>query len=113
MATATDATSADAALERLIVERRAENRRLADMQQSQQIGEMIGTLNEVKANFVELKEEFGVTRALVRELQSDIALKFRTAETVFKTLKVLGLIAIAILTFKFGDIRSLWNTFFP
>jgi len=97
-------------------DRRESGRRAADLEQSRQIGELLGTLNEVKANLDghinNLREEMSVTRALVRELQTEIALKFRTAETVFKTLKVLGLIVVAILTFKFGDIRALWSTFF-
>ena len=95
-----------------MVERRGGERRAGDMQQSQQIGELIGTISSMKQDFGEIKEEMAVTRAIVRELQSDVALKFRTAETVFKTLKVLGLIAVAILTFKLGDVRALWSMLF-
>ncbi len=95
-----------------MVERRGGERRAGDMQQSQQIGELIGTISSMKQDFGEIKDEMAVTRAIVRELQSEVALKFRTAETVFKTLKVLGLIGIAILTFKLGDIRALWQMLF-
>lgn len=94
------------------MERREGERRATDVQQSQQIGELIGTITSMKTAFVEIKEEMASTRAIVRELQTDVALKFKTAETVFKTLKILGLLVVAVLTFKFGDIKSLWSTFF-
>ena len=93
-------------------DRRSGGRREADIEQSRQIGELIGTITAMKQDFVEIREEMSVTRACVRELQSEVALKFRTAETVFKTLKVLGLIAVAILTFKLGDVRALWSMLF-
>ena len=96
----------------MVNERRGGDRRSTDVQQSQQIGELVGTLNEVKANFLEMRQEMEDTRTLVLKLQSDVALKFKTAETVFKTLKFIGLAVIAVLTFKFGDIRVLWSTFF-
>lgn len=93
-------------------DRRSGGRREADIEQSRQIGELIGTIKAMNSDFASIKDEMAVTRALVRELQSEIALKFRTAETVFKTLKVLGLIAVAILTFKLGDVKSLWSALF-
>ena len=93
-------------------DRRSGGRREADIEQSRQIGELIGTITAMKGDFEDIKEEMSVTRACVRELQSEVALKFRTAETVFKTLKVLGLIAVAILTFKLGDVRALWQMLF-
>jgi len=38
--------------------------------------------------------------------------KFHTAEVVFKTLKFLGLVVVAVLSLKFGDIPRLWSHFF-
>ena len=91
-----------------MTERREGDRRAADLQ----LGELIGTITAMKTAFVEIKEEMAATKTLVLELQTDVALKFRTAETVFKTLKILGLIIGALLTFKFGDIKTLWSAFF-
>lgn len=38
--------------------------------------------------------------------------KFNTAETLFKVLRFMGIALIAILTFKFGDIKEWWIYFF-
>ena len=72
------------------------------------------------------KEQLGYLTARVEDLARDqealrekfdkleilIAKKFATAETLFNVFKFIGLAAIAVLTFKFGDISKLWNTFF-
>ena len=38
--------------------------------------------------------------------------KFKTAETVFNVLKFIGVAIVAVLTFKFGDIKEWFNFLF-
>lgn len=45
----------------------------------------------------------------VDELSQMVAKKFNTAETTLRIIKWFGLAIVAILTFKFGDITSLWQ----
>lgn len=45
-------------------------------------------------------------------LEKRVDEKFRTAEATFRVLKGIGLIVVAALTFKFGDVTSLWNKWF-
>jgi len=46
------------------------------------------------------------------ELEKTVEGKFKTAETVFKTLKFMGLVSMAILTLRFGDIVKLYHYIF-
>lgn len=85
-----------------------ERRRSSD----QQLGYLTGMVEGLADHIQSISKEGKETREIVLTLQKEVALKFKTAETVFKTLKFLGLIVIAVLTFKFGDIRALWQTFF-
>lgn len=73
-----------------------------------------------------LEEKIGYLVAKVEEQGSDLKAavvkldalekrvdqKFQTAETTFRVLKGLGLIVVAVLTFKFGDLPALWKAFF-
>lgn len=74
----------------------------------------------------DIDEKIGYLIAKVEEIQSDqktlvvkvealekrVDEKFIAAETTLKVLKYSGLFLVAILTFKFGDVPSLWNKFF-
>ena len=82
-----------------------ERRRTGD----QQLGYLVGKVEELTDHVKEVARDGSETRQLVVDLQQEVALKFKTAEVVFKTLKVLGLIIGAVLTFKFGDIKALWE----
>lgn len=73
-----------------------------------------------------IEQEVGYLKAKVEEIQSDsirmeqkldnlselVAKKFTTAETMFTVVKFLGLAAVALITFKFGDIKELWGYLF-
>ena len=41
-----------------------------------------------------------------------VSKKFNTAETVFKVLKVIGIIILSVLTLKFGSIPEYWHQIF-
>jgi hypothetical protein len=44
----------------------------------------------------------------VNALEKRVEDKLRTAELVFRFVKFSGLAALAVLTFKFGDVKALW-----
>lgn len=46
------------------------------------------------------------------KLEQRVEDKFKTAEATFRVLKGIGLIVVAVLTFKFGDVSSLWAKWF-
>lgn len=71
----------------------------------QQLGILIARLEEMASSIERLEAKHDALDELVKG-------KFRTAEVVFKTLKFIGLASVAVLSFKFGDVSKLWQTFF-
>lgn len=59
-----------------------------------------------------LQERFDKLEERFDRLESLIEGKLATAEAIFSVIKFIGLAAVAILTFKFGDISRLWTTLF-
>lgn len=72
-------------------------------------GEKIGHLI---ASVEALREDQAHMAIKLDALEKLVAQKLNTVETVFRILKFGGLALIAILTFKFGDVASLWRSFF-
>lgn len=61
-----------------------------------------------------VEEQGSDLKAAVKKLdalEERVDQKFKTAEATFRVLKALGLIVVAVLTFKFGDLPGLWNQF--
>lgn len=73
--------------------------------EKQQIGYLLAKIEEICSSQNSLNRRFD-------ELEKRVDDKFRTAEIVFSIGKFLGLSLLAILTFKLGDIGSLWTRFF-
>lgn len=72
------------------------------------IDEKIGYLTAM------VEEQGKDLRAAVKKLdalEERVDQKFKTAEATFRVLKGLGLITVAVLTFKFGDLPGLWQSF--
>lgn len=90
------------------VDRRGFDRRQTDLV----LGEMVGTIKEMKEDLRSLRESTEENRQRISNLHDEVTAKFNTAETVFKTLKVVGLVIIAVATFKFGDIKGILTTLF-
>ena len=74
------------------------------------------TLEEKVGYLIAKVEEHGadLKAAVVKldALEARVDEKFKTAEATFRVLKVLGLVLVAVLTFKFGDLPGLWGKFF-
>ena len=79
------------------------------LDKEQQIGYLISQLNEQKEMLTRI-DTLVLDRIDSRldALEKLVESKFRTAEIVFKTLKVIFLLAVAVLTWKWGDLPSLW-----
>ena len=75
------------------------------LDEQQQIGYLI---SEVK----DLRLEQDNLRRKVDNLHELIMDKFKTAELTLRIFKFIGLVVVAVLTFKFGDISKLWSYFF-
>ncbi len=71
----------------------------------EKLGYLIAKTEEMQKDQQELKGRFDA-------LEQRVDGKFRTAETTFRILKAAGLIAVAVLTFKFGDVTTLWHKVF-
>ena len=71
----------------------------------EKIGYLIAKVEEQAADQKKLTERFD---SLERKVED----KFRTAEVAIRIFKFIGLAILAILTFKFGDVKTLWTTFF-
>jgi hypothetical protein len=69
----------------------------------QKVGYILAKLEEMSEDGKELKGRFDA-------LEQRVETKFRTAETTFRILKYAGLISVAVLTFKFGDVVTLWKS---
>jgi len=71
--------------------------------------EKIGYL---RAQSEENKNDLVRIERKVDALSDLVSGKFRTAETVFNVLKFIGVAIVAVLTFKFGDIKEWFNFLF-
>lgn len=69
------------------------------------IGYLIAKVEEMQVDQQKLAGKLDALEEKVNE-------KFTTVETVLKTLKFLGLALVAVATFKFGDLGSLWSKLF-
>jgi len=83
-------------------------------------------MNSEESNMETNEEKIGYLRAQSEENKNDlirierkvdalsdlVSGKFRTAETVFNILKFMGVAIVAVLTFKFGDIKEWFNFLF-
>lgn len=83
-------------------------------------------MNSEESNMESTDEKIGYLRAQSEENKNDLVRierkvdalsdlvsgKFRTAETVFNVLKFIGVAIVAVLTFKFGDIKEWFNFLF-
>ena len=75
------------------------------MNKDQQMGVILERLTDTAEAVHRLEQRFNHLEARVDD-------KFKTAEAVMKMLKFLGLSALAVLSFKFGDVSRLWTHFF-
>ena len=76
----------------------------------------MNTLDEKVGYLIAKMEEQGadLKAAVVKldALEQRVDEKFKTAEATFRVLKIIGLIAMATLTAKFGDLPGLWHNLF-
>lgn len=68
---------------------------------SQQLGYVLAKLEEIRADLEKVDSRLST-------LEDKVTDKFKTAELAIKWLRFLGLAAIAVLTFQFGDVSRLW-----
>lgn len=71
----------------------------------QQVGYLVAKIEEQGDD---IKKLMGRVDAMDRLL----AEKLNTVETVFKVIKFAGIVIVAVLTFKFGDIAKWWTFLF-
>ena len=71
----------------------------------EKLGYLIAKVEELA---LDVKEMRGKYDALEKRVED----KFRTAEITLRILKFIGLAVAAVLTFKFGDLPSLWFKLF-
>jgi hypothetical protein len=64
------------------------------------------------AKVEELSEDVKAMKASHETLEKRVEDKFRTAEITFRIFKFIGLAALAVLTFKFGDLPAIYFKFF-
>lgn len=71
----------------------------------EKLGYLIAKAEEQGKDFQELKTRFDALEKRVED-------KFKTAEATFRVFKFIGAAALLILTFKLGDLPTLWHSFF-
>jgi hypothetical protein len=69
------------------------------------IGYLLAKQEEQKSDLVRVEQK-------VDSLTELVSTKFATAETVFKVIKFLGIVVVAIATLQFGDIAKWFNFLF-
>jgi hypothetical protein len=69
------------------------------------IGYLLAKQEEQKSDLVRVEQK-------VDSLTEMVSTKFATAETVFKVVKFLGIIVVAVATLQFGDIAKWFNFLF-
>lgn len=83
--------------------------------------DLIKELGELKGTMTSFLEETKGHRIVVYEkldsMEESMAERFRKIEdelsvykTIYRTIKFIGLLLIAIVTLKFGDVKTLWST---
>lgn len=75
------------------------------MNKDERMGVLIERLNDTIDAAARLEGRFDKLEARVED-------KFRTAESLMRVVRFIGLTVVAILTFKFGDVSRLWTHFF-
>ena len=71
----------------------------------EKVGYLLAKQEENKSDMVRVEQK-------VDSLTEMVSTKFATAETVFKVVRFLGIVVIAIATLQFGDIAKWFNYFF-
>ena len=71
----------------------------------EKVGYLLAKQEENKSDMVRVEQK-------VDELTTMVSSKFATAETVFKVLRFLGIVVVALATLQFGDIAKWWAFFF-
>jgi hypothetical protein len=69
------------------------------------IGYLLAKQEEQKSDLVRVEQK-------VDSLTELVSTKFATAETVFKVIKFLGIVVVAVATLQFGDIAKWFNFLF-
>jgi hypothetical protein len=69
------------------------------------IGYLLAKQEEQKSDLVRVEQK-------VDSLTEMVSTKFATAETVFKVIKFLGIVVVAVATLQFGDIAKWFNFLF-
>ena len=85
-----------------------ERRRAADLQ----LGHVIGVVEGLAEKLEGIENKQDRLEGQVAELEKRVTEKFTTVETTFKVLKFVGLVAVAIITLKWGEVSKLWDIFF-
>ena len=73
------------------------------------IDEKIGYL---MAKMEEQGNDLRTLTVKVDALKNQVEEKFKTVEATFRVLRWLGLITVAVLTLKFGDVPRIWISLF-
>jgi hypothetical protein len=71
----------------------------------EKVGYLLAKQEEQKSDMVRVEQK-------VDSLTELVSLKFATAETVFKVIKFLGIVVVAVATLQFGDIAKWFNFLF-
>ena len=71
----------------------------------EKVGYLMAKAEEQKGDLVRVEQK-------VDSLTELVSTKFATAETVFKVLRFLGIVVVALATLQFGDIAKWWAFFF-
>ena len=71
----------------------------------EKVGYLMAKAEEQKGDLVRVEQK-------VDSLTELVSTKFATAETVFKVVRFLGIVVIAIATLQFGDIAKWWAFLF-
>ena len=71
----------------------------------EKVGYLMAKAEEQKGDLVRVEQK-------VDELTTMVSSKFATAETVFKVLRFVGIVVVALATLQFGDIAKWFNYFF-
>ena len=82
------------------------------MNEDQQLGMLTQSVADAAEDHEDLVTRFESLQTRFDQLEKLITKKLTTVETVFKTLRFLGYLVVAIATFHFGDIPKLWVSFF-
>ena len=64
------------------------------------------------AKVEEISKDSKAMGAKLETLETRVDDKFKTAEATFRILKFIGYAAVAVLTFKFGDVPALFDKLF-